>query len=202
MTKHLLRRFARFMGLPILALALLSGCSKGPADTSASNAEQDSQTAMPNEAHIERFMQVASQLDMLATRHANGVISGEELYRGARPIVEEAATDEAIATNVLALMAPKLLNSLLQDDNAPQQAVGYFTDMLTDMESPHADMVLASLRMLDGYWTKEQIRTAAHEAMQNAEEWLRRTDEEVRYHGKDRPAIIASIPHLQSIASL
>ena len=96
----------------------------------------------------------------------------------------------------------KLLNHLLQDDNAPQEAVGYYTDLLMSIESPNADMILEALHMLDGYWTEEHIRTSANEAIRNAEQWLRHTDEGAPHTGKDRPAIITSVRHLQSIASL
>ena len=45
------------------------------------------------------------------------------------------------------------------------------------IESPNADMIFEALQMLDGYWTEEYIRTTADEAIRNAEQWLRHTDE-------------------------
>ena len=141
----------------------------------------------------------------LERQYTDGMISADELYTATRAIIEKAAEDEAVTSEAKQLISHdshKLLDYLLQDDNASPEAVGYYTDMLISLKSPNADMIFEALQVLDGYWTEEHIRTTADEAIRNAEEWLSHTDEGVPYAGKDRPAIITSVQHLQSIASL
>ena len=129
-------------------------------------------------------------------QYTDGMISADELYTATRAIIEKVAEDEAVtseAKQFISHISHKLLNHLLQDDNASPEAVGYYTDMLISIKSPNADMIFEALQVLDGYWTEEHIRTTADEAIRNAEEWLSHTDEGVRYAEKDRPAIITSV---------
>jgi hypothetical protein len=224
MKKLLFSPLARTVYLPILALALLAGCnngSTGSSDASSSDAggpgfsmqggEQGDEEMIRKEvlARARRFSRtVTGPLYMLEIQYAHDTISAEKLYKGARDIIEKAVEDEAITgneaipSNAIEFVIPKLLDHLLQDGNASPEAVGYFTDMLMSIESPNADMILEALHVLDGYWTEAHIRTTANEAIRNAEQWLSHTDEGVPYRGKDRPAIVASVQHLRSIASL
>ncbi len=219
MKRFWLSPFARAVYLPILALALLAGCSNGStgsSDASSSDAagpktEQGDEEARREEmiARLDRLHEtVLRPLWGLERQYKEGMISAEELYKGSRDIVEKAvedevfAGDEAIASETKKEFAPKLLNHLLRDGNAPREGIGYYTDMLMSMESPNADMILEALQALDGYWTEEHIRTTADKAIRNAEKWLSHTDEGVRYREKDRPAIVTSVRHLRFIASL
>lgn len=224
MDKFLYSPLARTAYLPILALALLAGCSNSSTespDASSSDAggpgfsmqggEQGDEEMIPKEvlARARRVSRtVTGPLYMLEIQYAHDTISAEELYKGARDIIEKAVEDEAITGNeaipsyAIEFVIPKLLDHLLRDDNASPEGVGYFTDMLMSMESPNADMILEALHRLDGYWTEAHIRTVAREAIRNAEKWLSHTDEGASYRGKNRPAIVASIQHLQRIASL
>ena len=225
MKRFWLSPFARAVYLPIVALALLAGCnngSTGSSDPSSSDAgepiltfsiktEQGDEEAQREEmmARLDRLHEaVLDPFNGMERQYTEGMISADELYKGVRDIVEKAVEDEAIvgdetmASEAKQFISHKLLNHLLQDDNASPEAVGYFTDMLMSIESPNADMILEALHMLDGYWTEEHIRTTADEAIRNAEQWLSHTDEGVNYTGKDRPGIITSVRHLRSIASL
>ena len=219
MKRFWLSPFARAVYLPILALALLAGCSNGStgsSDASSSDAagpktEQGDEEAQRKEmiAQVDRLHEtVMLPVWRLENQYKDGVISADELYEGARDIVDKAVEDEAIAEDgaipsyAIESVGHKLLNYLLRDGNASPEAIGYFTDMLMSIESPNADMILEALQVLDGYWTEAHIRTTANEAIRNAEQWLRHTDEGVPYRGKDRPAIITSVRHLRSIASL
>ena len=204
MTTRLPNRFVHTMCLPILALALLAGCNDSPKDTVSLGTDSENETALREAGlkYAERLMAATKPLVMLDRDYAAGDISAEELYTRSRTILDEIAEDEAIAPNAIEIVGPRLLNLMLQDKNAPKEGVGYFTEMLMSIESPNADMILEALHALDGYWTEEHIRTTAHESIRNAEEWISRTDDGVRYHDRDRPAIIASVQHLQSLASL
>ena len=209
--------------IPILALTLLVGCNNSStvsSDPSSSDAgestfsiymktEQGDEEAIREEEMIARldrlYETVMGPLHGLERQYTDGMISADELYTATRPIIEKAAGDEAIASEAkqfISHISHKVLNHLLQDDNASPEAVGYYTDMLISIKSPNADMIFEALQVLDGYWTEEHIRTTADEAIRNAEEWLSHTDEGVPYAEKDRPAIITSVQHLQSIASL
>ena len=219
MKKFLFSPLARTVYLPILALALLAGCNNGSTGSSDTSSSDAGEPGFSTEAEKARYEEMMARIDrlhetmleplwQLERQYTKGMISANELYKGTRIVFEETAGDEAIAgdeTFVLQykqLASHEVLNHLLQDGNASPEAVGYFTDMLISMESPNADMVLEALHMLDGYWTEEYIRTTAKAAIWNAEQWLRHTDEGVPYAGKDRPAIVTSVQHLQSIASL
>ena len=206
--------------MPILALMLLVGCNNRAtvsSDPSSSDAgeptlsmktEQGDEDARREEmiARLDRLHEtVMEPLWELEQQYTDGMISADELYTATRAIIEKVAEDEAVTSEAkqsVSHNSHKLLNYLLQDDNASPEAVGYYTDMLISVKSPNADMIFEALQVLDGYWTEEHIRTTADEAIQNAEEWLSHTDEGVRYAEKDRPAIITSVQHLQSIASL
>ena len=206
--------------IPILALTLLVGCNNSStvsSDPSSSDTgeptlsmktEQGDEEARREEmiARVDRLYETVVQpLFKLEGQYTDGMISADELYTATRPIIEKAAGGEAIASEAkqfISHISPKLLNHLLEDGNASPEAVGYYTDMLISIKSPNADMIFEALQVLDGYWTKEHIRTTADEAIRNAEEWLSHTDEGVSYAEKDRPAIITSVQHLQSIASL
>ncbi len=207
--------------MPILALMLLVGCNNRAtvsSDPSSSDAGEQG-FSMEGEGHGDeeaRREEMMARLDRLhetvteplwgvERQYTDGMISADELYTATRPIIEKAAGDEAIAPEAkqfISHISYKLLNYLLEDGNASPEAVGYYTDMLVSIKSPNADMIFEALQVLDGYWTEEHIRTTADEAIRNAEEWLSHTDEGVPYAGKDRPAIITSVRHLQSIASL
>ena len=219
MKKLLLGPFPRTVYLPILALALLAGCnngSTGSSDASSSDAAGPKTEQGDEEAQREEMIALVDRLHetvmlpvwRLENQYKDGVISADELYEGARDIVDKAVEDETIAEDgvipsyAIESVGHKLLNYLLRDGNTSPEAIGYFTDMLMSMESPNADMILEALHMLDGYWTEEHIRTTANEAIRNAEQWLSHTDEGVNYTGKDRPEIITSVRHLRSIASL
>lgn len=223
MKKLLFSPLARTVYIPTLALALLAGCSNSStesSDASSSDAggltlsmkrEQGNEEAQREEmiARFDRLHEtVLEPLWEIERQYTDGVISADELYKGARDILEKAAGNEAIAgdetivSQYKQLVSHEVLNHLLQDGNASPEGVGYFTDLLISIESPNADMIFEALQMLDGYWTEAHIRTTANEAIQNAEQWLSHTDEGVRYTGKDRPAIVASVQHLRSIASL
>ena len=204
MTTRLTNRFAHTMCLPILALALLAGCNDSSKDTVSLGTDSENETALREAGmkHAERLRAAIQPLSMLERDYAAGDISAEELYTRSRTILDEIAEDEAIAPTAIEVVGPGLLNRMLQDKNAPKEGVGYFTEMLMSIESPNADMILEALHALDGYWTEEQIRTTAHESIRNAEEWISRTDAGVRYQDRDRTAIIASVQHLQSLASL
>ena len=219
MKKLLFSPLARTVYMPILALALLAGCnnsSTGSSDASSSDAgepgfsismeaKQGDKEARHEEmiARLDRLHEtVLEPLWGLEGQYTEGMISADELYKGARGILENTAGDEWIASEAKQLIAPQLMYRLLQDDNASPEAVGYFTDILISMESPNADMIFEALQVLDGHWTEAHIRTTANEAIRNAEQWLSRTDEGVPYAGKDRPAIVTSVQHLRAIASL
>ena len=203
--------------IPILALTLLVGCNNSStvsSDPSSSDAgeptlsmktEQGDEEARREEmiARLDRLHEtVMGPLHGLERQYTDGMISADELYTATRVILEKAAGDEAIASEAKPFVTYTVLNHLLQDDNASPEAIGYYTDMLISIKSPNADMVFEALQVLDGYWTEEHIRTTADEAIRNAEKWLSHTDEGVPYAEKDRPAIITSVQHLQSIASL
>ena len=209
--------------MPILALTLLVGCNNRAtvsSDPSSSDAgeqgfsismkgeEQGDEEARREEmiARVDRLYETVVQpLFKLEGQYTDGMISADELYTATRAIIEKVTEDEAVtseAKQFISHISHELLNHLLQDDNASPEAVGYYTDMLIFLKSPNADMIFEALQVLDGYWTEEHIRTTADEAIRNAEEWLSHTDEGVRYAEKDRPAIITSVQHLQSIASL
>ena len=203
--------------IPILALTLLVGCNNRAtvsSDPSSSDAgeptfsektEQGDEEARREEmiARLDRLHEtVMGPLHGLGRQYTDGMISADELYTATRVILEKAAGDEAIASEAKPFVTYTVLNHLLQDDNASPEAIGYYTDMLISVKSPNADMIFEALQVLDGYWTEEHIRTTADEAIRNAEEWLSHTDEGVRYREKDRPAIITSVQHLRSIASL
>ncbi len=217
MNKLLFSGLAWTVYIPILALTLLVGCNNRAAvssDPSSSDAgeptlsmktEQGDEEARREEmiARLDRLHEtVMGPLHGLERQYTDGMISADELYTATRVILEKAAGDEAIASEAKPFVTYTVLNHLLQDDNASPEAVGYYTDMLISIKSPNADMVFEALQVMDGYWTEEHIRTTADEAIRNAEEWLSHTDEGVRYREKDRPAIITSVQHLQSIASL
>ena len=219
MKKLLLSPLARTVYLPILALALLAGCNNGSTGSSGASSPDAGELTFSTEAEKARYEEMMARLDRLhetvldplwgvERQYKEGMISAEELYRASRSIIEKAdddeviAEDEAIPSYVVESIAPELLNYLLQDDNASQEGIGYFTDMLMSIESPNADMIFEALQMLDGYWTEAHIRTTADEAIRNAEQWLSHTDEGVPYAGKDRPAIVTSVQHLRSIAAL
>lgn len=219
MQRLLFSSLARTVYLPILALALLGGCDNNPTGSSDASSFNAGELTFSTEAEKARFEEARAQrvrtfetvmlpVWELEKRYTEDVISAEELYKGVRNLIEKAiedeviAGDEAIPSYVIEFVAPELLNHLLHDGNASPEAVGYFTDMLMSIEAPNADMILEALHLLDGYWTEAYIRTTANAAIWNAEQWLRHTDDGVRYRGKDRPAIIASVPHLRSIASL
>ena len=219
MKKLLFSPLARTVYLPIVALALLAGCSNSSTESSDASSSDAGGFTFSTEEERARFEEARAQhtrifqavnlpVWRLENQYKGGMISADKLYESARDIVEKAAEDEVIAGDeaipsyAIESVGHKLLNYLLQDGNASPEGVGYFTDMLMSIESPNADMILEALHVLDGYWTEAQIRTTANEAIRNAEQWLRHTDEGVRYTGKDRPAIIASVRHLQSIASL
>ena len=206
--------------IPILALTLLVGCNNSStvsSDPSSSDTgeptlsmktEQGDEEARREEmiARVDRLYETVVQpLFKLEGQYTDGMISADELYTATRAIIEKVAEDEAVtseAKQFISHISHKVLNHLLQDDNASPEAIGYYTDMLISIKSPNADMVFEALQVLDGYWTEEHIRTTADEAIRNAEEWLSHTDEGVPYAEKDRPAIITSVQHLQSIASL
>ncbi len=198
--------------IPILALTLLVGCNNRAtvsSDPSSSDTgeptEQGDEKARHEEeiARVDRLYEtVMRPLFKLEGQYTDGMISAEELYKATQAIIEKAAGDEAIVSEAKQFISHKLLNYLLEDDNASPEAIGYYTDMLISVKSPNADMIFEALQVLDGYWTEEHIRTTADEAIRNAEEWLSHTDEGVRYREKDRPAIITSVQHLRSIASL
>ena len=205
--------------MPILALMLLVGCNnRATVSSDPSSSDAGEQTEQEGEqvnlkemiARDDRLHEtldglyetVMQPLFKLEVQYTDGMISADELYTATRVILEKAAGDEAIASEAKPFVTYKVLNHLLQDDNASPEAVGYYTDMLISIKSPNADMIFEALQVLDGYWTEEHIRTTADEAIRNAEEWLSHTDEGVPYAGKDRPAIITSVQHLQSIASL
>ena len=213
--------FAWTVYMPILALMLLVGCSNRAtvsSDASSSDAdkpgfsmegeEQGDEEARHEEmiARLDDLVEtVVRPLHGLERQYTDGMISADELYTATRVILEKTAEDEAVTSEAKQLISHdshKLLDYLLEDDNASPEAVGYYTDMLISVKSPNADMIFEALQVLDGYWTEEHIRTTADEAIRNAEEWLSHTDEGVPYAGKDRPAIITSVRHLQSIASL
>ena len=218
MNKFPFSGFAWTVYMPILALMLLVGCNNRAtvsSDPSSSDAgeqgfsmegeEQGDEEARREEmmARLDRLHEtVMGPLHGLERQYTDGMISADELYTATRVILEKAAGDEAIASEAKPFVTYTVLNHLLEDGNASPEAVGYYTDMLISIKSPNADMVFEALQVLDGYWTEEHIRTTADEAIRNAEEWLSHTDEGVRYAEKDRPAIITSVQHLQSIASL
>ena len=219
MNKLLFSPLARTVYLPILALALLAGCNNGSTGSSDASSSDADELTFSTEAEKARYEEMMVRLDRLhetvldplwelERQYKEGMISAEEFYKGSRAIIEKADDDEVIAgeeaipSYVMEFVAPELLNYLLQDGNASPEAVGYFTDMLMSIESPNADMIFEALQVLDGYWTEAHIRTTADEAIRNAEQWLRHTDEGVPYRGKDRPAIVTSVQHLRSIASL
>ena len=208
--------------IPILALTLLVGCnnrvavSSDPSSSDAGEPTFSEKTEQGDEEAIREEEEMIARLDRLhetvmgpvhglERQYTDGMISADELYTATRVILEKAAGDEAIASEAkqsVSHISHTVLNHLLQDDNASPEAIGYYTDMLISIKSPNADMVFEALQVMDGYWTEEHIRTTADEAIRNAEEWLSHTDEGVPYAEKDRPAIITSVQHLQSIASL
>lgn len=66
----------------------------------------------------------------------------------------------------------KVLNSVKSVDKSHQEMVSYYTKLLLRNNHQDATIIYNSLKILNNYWSKDEIRNAANLTILNSESWI------------------------------
>lgn len=153
-----------------------------------------------DERSIRLYEKAVEPLRYLTKNYAEGSISLEEFDAGARGILEGIAGDEGIISEAEQSVAHAVLHAILTDQSAPQETIAYYTDILVQRKSPHAEVIYEALVALDGYWNEEHVKTAASESIMNAEAWLGDSEDRVRISADSRSDIGSALQDMSQLA--
>ena len=68
-----------------------------------------------------------------------------------------------------------MVELLLRETEPNVEALGYYTRLLVQTESPSADFIAKALVRLEDHWTPEDIATSARVSTEAAVKWLNKT---------------------------
>lgn len=201
--------------LAVLVLIAATGCQQTPVAESnqafAGNNETGFVTYMAqtgekvdsdmgDERAIRLHENVIAPLRDMEKGYAAGSMTSEEFDEGARDILEVVAEDTGIVSTAEQFVAHRMLYLLLKDQSASQETIAYYTDLLVQEKSPHADIIHEALGVLEGHWTEEQVKAATNKAIANAEAWLGETDERMHISEDKRGAIGTAVKDMSQLA--
>lgn len=186
--RRLLRVAAPLVGVGLLVTA--SGCSSAEAGSAAESAS----VAAPFEAYSINVpgdnADRTTEQTMMTTAAAAAVISpGDDLSPLMRPgttlAESEAAAETALASahtldstgqSVLRQMVASVMVQRHLDAEDPDlDAVGRYTQMLLDDESPNAHLLVRALPALESTWGETRVAAAAEKGRTDATLWLDQT---------------------------
>ncbi len=186
----------------IAALILFAGCSTAtdsmsPASVGSTDASfnsamvvKDSEGYQPQGAEIANAINDAgTKMRELTRQYHAGEITAEKLSKEADKIVAEHTQNLIVRTVIPQLVSHAALSALLESENpeAIKPQIAHHTQALVNTNSPHAEEVARALEVLDGYWTSEDIQTAANKAVDNAEYYLGRPAHKMDQASKNQP---------------
>ena len=98
-------------------------------------------------------------------------------------LAESSQLPDYIRKQRAAVFMLKAARSLDEITDAQREAIAGYTEMLAEYRSPEAAVMLESLEKLDGYWSQDQIRSAAARSLEGANLYL-----DKRHYCEDCPA--------------
>ncbi len=130
---------------------------------------------------LDNINDVDSRIASLAGLYRESGITAEELNTAADKIISEYSEDPFLRIAIPQLVSVSTLNALLENEeaNGLESYIAHHTQILLDNHSPHAEKISQALEVLDGYWNREEIRTAAKKAIDNAEYYLGKSNAHV-----------------------
>ncbi len=200
--------------LTVLTFVAVIGCQQNPVgesrQTFAGSNESGFVTYMAKtgenvpvdlggERAIRLYENVVEPFRDLEKNYEAGSMSLQEFDEGARGILKTIAEDEGIVLKSEQLVAHRMLHLLLDDPSASQGPIAHYTNLLVQRESPHAEVIYEALGILEGYWTEEQIKTVADEAIINADVWLGETEEDMHISVDRRSAISTAVKDMSQL---
>ncbi len=183
----IIRNFSAFV-----ALIILAGCSTttdstsqniGPADVSSGTAvhlsKQDLQGYdLDPIATAEVWYEATMAIQPFINQYLEGGITAEKLDAMADEITAGYTHNPAVRKMVPALVSHKTLNALLENGNGAEDIRPYIaehTEILVELNSPHAEDIGQALEILDGYWDEAKIKSFAEKTVADADDYLARS---------------------------
>ena len=178
-----------------LITLMVAGCQEVPSSVVESPARTLDFTVLVNDPEV--FTNETAPLEVLKARAQANTAAMHTFYRliaretdNWREAHEEVQRELAASveserfvreqTSAILMLKTYLLG---EDANADKlDAIGYYTNLLIEHKNPEGPLLADALQRLQGHWSKEEVATAASQAMVGPEAFLARRLERMSKH--------------------